>query len=279
MKIGFIGMGFVGGATYELINKNFETVGYDKFKEPYTENKNKLSECSVFFIALPTPMKKDGENDLSYIYEGMNLLKNLQLKEKPIVVIRSTMAPGSTGKLSKEFDEFEFVFNPEFLRERHALEDSKNMNRVVLGCEHDSAFQKIKEIYKTFLPDAKYFQTSFKTSEAIKYAANTFLATQVIMANEFYKISEKSGVSYQDIIEVLDLDERIGKNLKVPGPDGDFGFGGKCFPKDVNALIKYSESLGYDPKFFKEVWESNKRLRNNTDWKDIAGATSENKNF
>jgi UDP-glucose 6-dehydrogenase len=81
------------------------------------------------------------------------------------------------------------------------------------------------------------------------------------------------------VIDVLDLDNRIGKNLSVPDPDGDCGFGGKCFPKDFNALIKYSESIGYNPEFFKEVWESNKRFRNKEDWKDIAGATSENKNF
>lgn len=279
MKIGFIGMGFVGNSTHHFISKNFETVPYDKFKEPYTENKDKLSECSIFFIALPTPMNKNGENDLSYIYDGMNLLKSLNIEENSTVIIRSTIVPGSTRKLSEDFPNFNLVFNPEFLREKHAIEDSENMNRVVLGCNNNESFQKIKEIYETFLPNAKYFKTSFETAEMIKYAANTFLATQIIMANELYKISEKSKVNYNDVIEVLALDDRIGKNLKVPGPDNDFGFGGKCFPKDVNALIKYSEGIGYDPEFFKEVWESNKRFRIKEDWKDIAGATSENKDF
>lgn len=279
MKVGFVGMGFVGSSTHNFVSKYFETIPYDKFKEPYTKNKDSLSKCSIFFIALPTPMNQNGENDLSYIYDGMRLLDNLNLQGDPIVVIRSTIEPGTTRKLSVDFPKFNFVFNPEFLREKHAIKDSENMNRVVLGHKRQEDFQKIKEIYQTFLPNARYFNTSFETAEMIKYAANMFLATQITMANELYRISEKAGVNYDDVVSVLALDDRIGKNLRVPGPDNDFGFGGKCFPKDVNALIKYSERINYEPNFFKEVWESNKRFRTKEDWKDIAGATSENIDF
>ena len=92
---------------------------------------------------------------------------------------------------------------------------------------------------------AGYIFTNYKTAEMIKYAANTALATQIIMANELYKICENLKIDYEDVKNILLLDERIARNINVPGPDGDFGFGGKCFPKDVNALIQMSKEKGY----------------------------------
>jgi len=278
MKIGVIGMGFVGGTTYEVLKEYYDMIPYDKFKREFKNNFNKLSECEIIFIAVPTPMSNSGKIDLSIIKEVLDSLSYLNFKENPIVVIRSTAVPGTTDSLAKNYG-FDFVYNPEFLREKHAMEDFKNMNRVVLGANNKESFKKIKKIYLSFLPNAKYVFTNYRTAEMIKYAANTALATQIIMANELYKICENLDINYDDIKNILLLDKRIAKNIDVPGPDRNLGFGGKCFPKDIVALIQISKERGYTPKLFKEVWELNLKFREDRDWEKIKGATSENKDF
>ena len=275
MKIGIIGIGYVGGTTYKVLKDYYDIIPYDKYKEEYKNNFEKLIDCEIIFIAVPTPMKNSGEIDLSNLKEVLTSLSNLNFKEKPTIVIRSTAVPGTTENFSEEFN-FDFVFNPEFLREKHAIEDFKNMNRVILGASNQNSFEKVKEIYSKFLPNVKYVHTDFKTAEMIKYASNTALATQIIMANELYNICKSLNIEYNKVKEILLLDNRIARNISVPGPDGDFGFGGKCFPKDLNALVEISKKKGYYPRFFEEVWNSNLRFRKEKDWEKIKGATSNN---
>jgi len=278
MKIGIIGCGFVGGTTLEVLKNYYEVVAYDKFKREYMDNFDNLASCEVIFIAVPTPMQDSGKIDLSILHEVLDSLKNLNFKEKPILVIRSTAIPGTTEELSKKYD-FEFVYNPEFLREKNALDDFKNTNRVILGSDRNINFEKIKSIYSSFLPKARYFFTDWKTAEMAKYAANSVLTSQIIMANEIYQICKKLDIDYNKIKNILSLDNRIAKNIDVPGPDGNLGFGGKCFPKDLNAIIQLAKEKGYKPDFFEEVWNSNIKLRESRDWEKIPGATSKNNNF
>jgi UDPglucose 6-dehydrogenase len=279
MKLGIIGCGFVGGTTYEVLKEHYETAAYDKFKIEFKNNFNKLSECPIIFIAVPTPMSNSGKIDLTILDEVLNSLEKLNFQQKPILVIRSTAIPGTTEQLSNKYN-FEFVYNPEFLREKHALEDFRNMNRVILGSDKKENLEKIKSIYLSFLPNATYVFTDWKTAEMMKYASNVTLASQIIIANELYNVCKNLDIDYEEIRKILGLDDRIStKHMKVPGHDGDFGFGGKCFPKDLNALIQISKEKGYNPEFFESVWEANKRFRNWKDWKEIPGATSENNNF
>jgi len=278
MKIGIIGCGFVGGTILNVLKDRYNVIAYDKFMNEYKNNFDKLSECSVIFIAVPTPMEDSGKIDLTIIEEVLNNLDKLEFKEKPIIVIRSTAVPGTTEGLSKKYN-FEFVYNPEFLREKHALEDFKKMNRVVLGSNKKENSEKVKSLYQTFLPDAAYILTNWKTAEMIKYAANTALATQIIMANELYQICKTLEIDYEEVRHILALDDRIAKNIDVPGPDGSLGFGGKCFPKDLNAIIQLAKEKGYNPDFFEQVWKSNLKLRETKDWNEIPGATSKNNNF
>ena len=275
MKIGIIGVGYVGGTAYEVLKEFYEVVAYDKYKEEFKNNFDKLSGCEIIFLAVPTPMQDNGEIDLSIIEEVLQNVKNLDFPTSPTIVIRSTAIPGTTDKLSEKFN-FNFAYNPEFLREKHALEDFRNMNRVVIGTKDKNVFENIKSIYQKFLPGAKYVMTNFKTAEMIKYASNTALATQVIMANELFNICKNLEIEYDDVKNILLLDERIAKNINVPGPDGDFGFGGKCFPKDVNALIEMSKNNGYNPEFFEKMWQQNLKFRKEKDWLNIKGATSNN---
>ena len=194
------------------------------------------------------------------------------------MIIRSTAVSGTTDNLASKYP-FNFAFNPEFLREKHALEDMKNTDRVVIGANRLEDYQKVEAIYKPIFPNAKYIHVNNKTAEMIKYANNAMLTGQIALANELYQICKAVGIDYNQIKDVLLLDDRIARNISVPGHDGDFGFGGKCLPKDLNALIYLSRENMHRPYLFEEVWRLNERFRKNKDWLDIPGATSENQDF
>lgn len=278
MKLGFIGMGFVGGTTAKILEKAHEILPYDKYKEPYTDP-SVLRNSEAVFLSVPTPMKPSGEIDYSPIYNSLEtLVDNTFETKRPLVIVRSTAVSGTTDNLEKNYP-FNFVFNPEFLRERHAFEDMKNTDRIIIGSSREEDYKKVEEIYKPLFPDAKYISVDRKTAEMIKYASNVMLAGQVALANEIYQICKSVGTDYKKIKEVLSIDERIAKNIEVPGPDGDLGFGGKCFPKDLNALIYLARDKNYRPYLLEEIWRSNLRWRKDLDWLGIPGATSKNKNF
>ena len=277
MKIGIIGMGFVGGTAAKVLEKKHEILAYDKYKEPYT-NPSVLKESEAVFICVPTPMKASGEIDYSPIYNSIETLSGVFKEKKPLAIIRSTAVSGTTRKLEERFD-FNFAFNPEFLREKHALEDMLNTNRIIIGANREQDYRIVESIYKPLFPDAEYIFVDTDTAEMIKYAANVMLAGQIALANEIYQICNSVGVDYEKVKKAILMDERIARNIDVPGPDGDFGFGGKCFPKDLNALIYLARENLYRPYLLEEVWRLNEKLRKNKDWLDIPGATSENNNF
>ena len=279
MKIGVVGMGFVGGTTAEVLGKFHEIIPYDKYKEPYT-NPEKLSLADAIFVCVPTPMKSSGEIDYSAIHNSLDMLNELTANKtiKPLIIIRSTAVSGTTEKLMKKYP-FKVVFNPEFLREKFALEDMINSNRIVIGANSQEDCVKMEEIYKPLFPHAKYILVDTKTAEMIKYAANVFLSSQISIANEIYLICKAVGVDYETVKKTVLMDSRIGCNIDVPGPDGDFGFGGKCFPKDLNALIYLARENMYRPYLLEEVWRINEKVRKKKDWLDTPGAVSENNNF
>ena len=285
MNLGIVGVGFVGGATAHVLEKTHDLYLYDKYKSPYNQQKNlenlaQNSEC--VFICVPTPMKASGEIDYANIYNSVSqLLKETEkIKRNPkdlLVIIRSTAVSGTTDGLAKKYP-FKFAFNPEFLREKYAIEDMEKTDRIVIGANDNESAEKIKQIYLPVFPHAKYLSTDRKTAEMIKYAANVTLAGQVAIANELYQICKATGIDYDSVKKAILLDERIGTNIDVPGPDGDFGFGGKCFPKDLNALIYLARDKNYRPYLLEELWRLNEKVRKNKDWLNIEGATS-SKNF
>lgn len=279
MKIGIIGIGFVGGTTAEVLKGYHELILYDKYKQPHTDP-SRLSEAEVVFICVPTPMKPSGEIDYSAIHSSIETLHEVTLnnENKPLVIIRSTAVSGTTDNLENIYP-FNFAFNPEFLREKHAVEDMKNTNRIVIGANRQEDYEKVRSVYLPLFPNAKYLYVDNKTAEMIKYANNAMLTGQIALANEIYQICNTLEIDYEKIKEVLLLDDRIAKNISVPGHDGDLGFGGKCLPKDLNALIYLAREKMYRPYLLEEVWRLNERLRKNQDWLDIPGATSENQNF
>jgi len=284
MKIGIIGMGVVGGATAYVLAKKHEILPYDKYKKPYNSEKNienLAKDSEAVFLCVPTPMKPSGEIDYSSIHNSLDLLlyKSKKMKNlEHLVIVRSTAVSGTTDKLAEKYP-FKFAFNPEFLREKTALQDTENTARIVIGANSKQSKEKILAIYKPIFPDAKYIIVNRKTAEMIKYAANVFLALQIATANEIYSVCKAVGVNYNKVKESVLHDSRIGRNIDVPGHDGDFGFGGKCLPKDLNALIYLARENMYRPYLLEEAWRLNEKVRKKKDWLSIAGATSENNDF
>ncbi len=281
MKLGFIGMGIVGGTTAKVLKKVHEIFPYDKYKKKY-KNKEVLKEAETVFICVPTPMKPSGEIDYSPMHNSLEMLaevtSNMPEAKKPLVVIRSTAVSGTTDIFEEKFP-FHFAFNPEFLTEKNALEDMLSINRIVIGANREEDYKKVKQIYEPIFPSAKYIHVNRKTAEMIKYVANVMLTGQIALANELYQICKILKVDYDEIKDVISLDERIGKNINVPGPDGNLGFGGKCFPKDLRALTYLARENGYNPNLLEEIWRLNEKIRKEKDWLEIPGAISENKNF
>lgn len=283
MKIGIIGMGVVGGNTAKVFSKAHKIFPYDKFKLPYNapEKLNALaSNSEVAFISVPTPMRPSGEIDYSAIGNSLDQLANSTQRagrslEDLLVVIRSTAVSGTSDSFAKKYA-FRFAVNPEFLREKYALKDMKNTDRVVIGVENKKDKKILLRVYKPLFPHAKFFISDRKTAEMIKYTANAILASQIGIANEIYQICQAVGVDYNKVKEAVLHDSRIGRNIDVPGPDGDLGFGGKCFPKDLNALMYLAREFQYRPHLLEEVWRLNEKVRKNQDWLDIKGATSQN---
>lgn len=277
-KLGLIGYGVVGKALGSVFSSKFELFIYDKYMPEYSDLNKVLKYCNELFVAVPTPMNPEGGIDLSYVKSALSSIKEglREIKKKSIIVVlRSTIIPGTTEQLQKEFPNLKLVFNPEFLTERTYLEDMHNTARVVLGGNKKDCKQ-IEKIYRKLFPKAKYIITDSRTAEMIKYSANVTLAGQVIIANELFQICKKLGVDWSFVREAIILDPLIGKNNNVPGPDGDLGFGGKCLPKDLNALIQLAKEKGYQADFLEQVWKTNLKVRKNNNWELIKGATSKN---
>ncbi len=292
MKIGIMGYGVVGGTTGKVLGLVHHILPYDRYKAPYNTEKHlrKLArEAEVVFICVPTPMfKNSGRIDLSAIYHSLETLKQtlVQVKRRDkdiIVVIRSTAVSGTTDKLQEKYPMFHFVVNPEFLTEKNSLEDMLHTKRVVIGVYHTENFSgqmaedRVRGIYQALFPNAQYFVVGIKMAEFFKYASNAMLAMQVALSNELAQIAKVLGLDYGQVVEFLLTDPRIGRNIKVPGPDGKYGFGGKCFPKDLRALISLSRRKGYRPRLFEAGWDLNLRVRpeQDRDWTKIDGAVSE----
>jgi len=278
MNIGIVGHGIVGSALSHVFKKTHPLYIYDRYKKEYQNLTDLVNYSDFIFICVPTPMRETGEIDLSYVEDSLDSISKeadkLQKKDL-IVIIKSTVLPGTTEDLSKKYENFKLIFNPEFLTERNFLNDMEKTDRVIIGAKN-SAGEKLVSLYKTIFKDAKYLLLEPREAEMVKYASNILLASQISMANEIYNICLLLGINYNKVKEAVLLDKRIGSHINVPGNDRDFGFGGKCLPKDLNALMQLAKEKGYSPNLLEEVWRSNLKFRKRKDWLEIKGATSQN---
>lgn len=272
-RIGIIGYGIVGQAVqYGFSNEEIHI--YDKYKESETL-KETIENSDYIFVCLPTPIKTEQLGiDLSILNSNIKEIASLIKGTDKIIIIKSTVVPGTTKKYSQKYPKCLFCFNPEFLTERAFLQDFINTDRVIIGAEDDLVFRRVSALYQKIMPKVSIFQTDPTTAEMVKYMANCFLATKVIFANEMYEICQKLGVKYEEVKKMVVADSRIfDSHLEVTTLRG---FGGKCFPKDLLALKALAKKKGVDVKILDAVWSKNLKIRKVYDWEKIPFTVSKN---
>ena len=252
-KIGIIGKGFVGSAVEfgfsaqtgcDAIVKVYDK---DPFKSIHTLEET-VNESDFIFVSVPTPSDTDGSMYLGILESALQDIQAVNNRTDNIILIRSTVIPGTTSKLSKKFSKLNIVFNPEFLTERSAKFDFINQSRFILGGRRKNT-SRVADLYKwRFGDSAPCIEANFETAEMIKYMNNCFFATKVSFMNEMKLIAEKTKVDWETAVDGFVSDGRVGhSHLAVPGPDGKRGFGGSCFPKDIQAMIRLGKELGIEP--------------------------------
>ena len=247
-KIGIIGKGYVGGAMYENFKDLYSVEVYDTDPVKKTKSLEELvTWAQILFVSVPTPMRQeDGACDYSIVE---SVVKQIAAIDKTkVVVVKSTVPPGTTARLAKETG-MAICFNPEFLTEANYIQDFKHQSLIVIGADDEGLYDILYDLYCDFnhRVNCKGQIVGCKTAEAemFKYLANCFLATKVTFLNEIYKLCQVSKIDYNRVADIAKMDRRLGHtHWKVPGPDGKFGFGGSCFPKDMNALAHFADSAG-----------------------------------
>jgi UDPglucose 6-dehydrogenase len=235
-----------------------------------TDIKDAIERSDIVFIAVGTPMAEDGSADLQYVLSVAESIG--EYIDKPLIVVdKSTVPVGtadkvkesikkrmkervSNGELEEEFG-FSVVSNPEFLKEGAAIEDFMKPDRVVIGSDNDEALEVMKELYRPFtLNHERFISMDIRSAELTKYASNGMLATKISFMNEIAQISKRVGADINSVRRGIGSDSRIGYSFIYPG----CGFGGSCFPKDINALNKIAIDVGYEPKIIPAVEEVNR---------------------
>lgn len=286
-KIGIIGFGYVGNAIAQGFGlvKDIQIKIHD-IKEEVDSFEDVVDNSDIIFLALPTPMvaKEGGPIDLSIIEEVVEQIAE-RIKDK-IIVIKSTVIPGTTRKLQKKYPDLNFIFNPEFLTARNARLDFINTARIILGgkTDKDPNLEIMENLYRERFTHTPILKTNYETAEFIKYLCNNFFSTKVMYFNEQYQVAQKyneissNKISWYDSITALLMDGRIGNShTDIPGHDGELGFSGSCFPKDICAYREWAKSIGAETPILNEAWEENKRIRKNWDWAENPSAVTRKK--
>lgn len=227
-----------------------------------TNLKEAVDFAEIIFLALPTPPGEDGSADLSYVLGVAGELGTIMTDYK-VIVDKSTVPVGTAEKVYEKVAEkatvpFAVVSNPEFLREGFAVDDFLNPDRVVIGASDKRAIQTMTELYKPFVRENHpILVMDEKSAELTKYAANSFLATKITFMNEIANFCELVGADVDKVRQGIGSDSRIGPKFLYPG----IGFGGSCFPKDVQALVRSGREVGYDFEIINSVLDVNDRQK------------------
>lgn len=260
IRIGIIGMGFVGKTISEVFIKNTDIIGIDpKLKTNIKDLVN--FKPDIIFVCLPTPMSKAFSQDISILHDVLENMEKYFIDT--FVVLKSTVLPNNVSKLSKPFKKF--VYNPEFLREKHALEDMINSNINVIGGKK-SHCKYLKKIYKNHsICQCKNFSfTDIESAAFVKYTINSFLSLKTSFFNQLFELYNQSNSSddWNNFIKIVSHDPRIGdSHMSVPGHDGRKGFGGACLPKDSKAFVDYSKEMDKFLSILNEAIKSNNKIR------------------
>lgn len=252
-KIAIVGLGTVGQTVYQYFKKKkFQVLGYDKFKK--IGSLEDLERAKIIFLCLPTPYQRKTGADISSLKETISFFK----KEK-IFVIKSTIPPGTTDYFQKIYRKHFFLFNPEFLTEKRAKQEFFNPNLQIVGYTKKS--KPLAKKILNLLPKAKFSKIiPAKSAELFKYARNAFFALKVIFANQLYDFCQKEKINYQEVKNCLANDPWIGPMHLEIFHQNYRGFGGKCLPKDLKALIFFFKKAGVSAELFQAVDRINFKL-------------------
>ena len=245
----------------ELIKKNYR----QKRLIFTTDIKQAVTKADIIFICVGTPTKKNSNSaDLKYVFQVAKQIKKFINKYK-IVITKSTVPVTTGDKIEKIFKSkikkklVDVVSNPEFLREGEAIRDFVHPDRIVVGTNSKKANKMLKNLYESIIKrSGKYFKTSRRAAELIKYASNSFLATKISFINEIANLCEKAEVNVEDVSIGMGLDQRIGSRFLRPGP----AYGGSCFPKDTRAIATIANNFKTNLSIVKAVIKSNDKRRN-----------------
>ena len=274
-NVGIIGRGFVGNAILSHLNNQdcVRVLSYD-VKDNMTIDdayRGIVKRCEFIYLCLPTPSDKDGKCFTDGLDNALAVLSHHASNENkfPIVFIKSTMVPQTTSKLQDKYENLILVCNPEFLTERSAEYDVSVAKKHLIGMptKQREFVGLVRDYHERAWPNSECIFTTPIQAELIKYVTNTFFATKVTFANLMFELCTKLEIEYSDFIELaLKSDPRLGElHWEVPGHDGRFGFGGKCFPKDLRGMISLLDEKEIDASLLKVVQASNLNTRKEED--------------
>ncbi len=257
-SIGIIGAGFVGKAVYMGFASHNVVKVYDIDPSRSFNTLEETLECDVIFVCLPTPSNDFGECDLSYVYD---FFKNVP-KNNNLFVLKSTVPIGTTNDIKQKFN-LRVVYNPEFLSARTAVQDFLTATRIIIGGDTNDAMD-LANVYKERFNNIPCIFFTTSEAECIKTALNSFFAVKVWFFNKLFNMCTEYELEYEHILQGILTDGRVSRShTDVPGPDGKFGFGGACLPKDLKSFITMLNNKDINVKAFINILSDNQHIRLN----------------
>lgn len=271
-RVGVIGYGIVGKAVRHVFSPFADQITiYDKYKD-HSSLEQTVEGSDFLFLCVPTPFDfQRGCIDLGPLDEVVGEVAKVEPGNR-ICVIKSTVVPGTTLRYQEQYPDLNMAMVPEFLREATYLQDAENPDRVILGACEEEVASRLRDLYRMRFPYTPIFVVSPSEAELSKYMSNCYLAMKVIFGNLFSEYVESIDGDYDHVKEALTADHRITDDHLDVTSEG--GFGGKCLPKDLNALIGWARARGLDAELLEEVWDKNLSVREDRDWESIPGAST-----
>lgn len=266
VTVGVIGGGFVGSAVAKVFEHYTDVRVYDIDQRRRTHTLADVVQQDVLFLCLPTPMLRDGQVDATIVENALEVVRANAPSYKP-VILKSTLPPEELRHLTKKFsEELCILFSPEFLTERTAELDFQQSTRFIFGAERpdedSQARQLVELLFEERFPKVPRHWVRYEVASLVKYFTNVFFATKITAFNEFTQIAESLGLRGKEVIDLVMLDARIGRSHNVvPGHDGQRGFGGHCFLKDLNGYMHIAQGLGVEPTLGRATWNKNVEVR------------------
>ena len=258
-NVGIIGLGFVGGAISESLTLNLGNIIAVDPAKGLTATPDELNSCDGIFVCVPSPQGDDGSCDTSILESVLSNLKSISYQG--VIISKCTAPPLVYRRLQEQYPNL--VHAPEFLTAANAVRDYANGTFCFIGGSVNAYVREAERIIRLSQTELKtVIHCTIEEAALAKYTINSFMSTKVVFMNEMYKLATELGCDYNQIANMVKLDKRIGSShMQVPGPDGFFGFGGACFPKDTSALLKIAQEAGVDMQVLDAAVKKNMILR------------------